>query len=507
MWRRLYLFLLLVRLYFAIQPSYIHPDEHFQGPEIIAAQVFDWPSDPPWEFTDDEPIRSYFPLWLAYGFPLTLLKWIWEGLGYGNVQPMLAFYALRIFMFILSFVLEDWALHELIPSPRDRTRAIALVASSYVTWTFQMHTFSNSIETLLVLWCIVLMRRIREHPESTMASACCGLAFMGVLGVFNRITFPAFILVPALQLIPHLFTRTMRIPILLFGSLLTMAIAVTVDTEIYASVRPSFSNLRGTTIFTPLNNLMYNLDPENLAEHGLHPYWQHFAANLPQLLGPAIPLLLFSSRKNALFWSGITGIAALSCFQHQEARFLLPAVPLLLASVKLPVRFSNIWFISWILFNATVGLLFGAYHQAGIVPAQRFLARGTNTEQITWWRTYPPPTWLGGSFLSPDVKVKDYMGTPHDQLFLELYNRAECQDERTRVSMLVAPLSAVALDPYMETPDSGMYGATIKLEEVWRTSKHIRLDDLDFAGDGVWKTLRRVIGRRGLAVYVINKKC
>ena len=38
MWRRLYLLLLAVRLYFALQPSYIHPDEHFQGPEVMASK-------------------------------------------------------------------------------------------------------------------------------------------------------------------------------------------------------------------------------------------------------------------------------------------------------------------------------------------------------------------------------------------------------------------------------------------------------------------------------------
>lgn len=36
MWRRLYLFLVLVRLWFALSPSYLHPDENFQGPEVIA---------------------------------------------------------------------------------------------------------------------------------------------------------------------------------------------------------------------------------------------------------------------------------------------------------------------------------------------------------------------------------------------------------------------------------------------------------------------------------------
>jgi phosphatidylinositol glycan class Z len=40
MWRRLYFWLLLVRFYFALQPSYIHPDEHFQGPEVMAGIPF-----------------------------------------------------------------------------------------------------------------------------------------------------------------------------------------------------------------------------------------------------------------------------------------------------------------------------------------------------------------------------------------------------------------------------------------------------------------------------------
>jgi len=30
------LLLSLIRIYFALSPSYLHPDENFQGPEIIA---------------------------------------------------------------------------------------------------------------------------------------------------------------------------------------------------------------------------------------------------------------------------------------------------------------------------------------------------------------------------------------------------------------------------------------------------------------------------------------
>jgi hypothetical protein len=31
-----YFLLILVRVYFALSPSYLHPDENFQGPEVIA---------------------------------------------------------------------------------------------------------------------------------------------------------------------------------------------------------------------------------------------------------------------------------------------------------------------------------------------------------------------------------------------------------------------------------------------------------------------------------------
>lgn len=39
MWRRVYFLLILVRVYFALSPSYLHPDENFQGPEVIAGML------------------------------------------------------------------------------------------------------------------------------------------------------------------------------------------------------------------------------------------------------------------------------------------------------------------------------------------------------------------------------------------------------------------------------------------------------------------------------------
>lgn len=89
-----------------------------------------------------------------------LLRWLWEGAGWGEVPPAVVYWTLRGMMFIFSFVLEDWAIQELASSPREQPVALLLVASSYVTWTLQTHTFSNSIETLIVLWSLVLVGRI-----------------------------------------------------------------------------------------------------------------------------------------------------------------------------------------------------------------------------------------------------------------------------------------------------------------------------------------------------------
>ena len=157
---------------------------------------------------------------------MALLKALWSRDGDGMVSATTIYYTLRMVMFALCFVLEDWAIHELVHSPRKRKNAVTLVASSYVTWTFQTHTFSNAVETLLVLWCLVLMQRIAgpsatpsspvdekpamtngAAPRSLFVTSGLALGFLVILGVFNRITFPAFLLIPGMQLLPHLLNR------------------------------------------------------------------------------------------------------------------------------------------------------------------------------------------------------------------------------------------------------------------------------------------------------------
>ncbi|KAL2752693.1 glycosyltransferase family 22 protein [Sodiomyces alcalophilus JCM 7366] len=515
MWRRTYLFLLLVRLWFALSPSYLHPDENFQGPEVIAGQIFSYPVRHTWEFTGDNPIRSVFPLWPVYGLPMLLLRWLWIGHGNdGDIPPIAVFWTLRVLMFVLSFVLEDWAIHELVHSPRHRRVAVMLVASSYVTWTYQTHTFSNAIETLVVAWSLVLIERIVEdtHKPSLIASTVLGV--VAVFGIFNRITFPAFLLIPGIRLIPHFLHRPSSFAVMALAGLITVFVAVAVDTAFYAPEAVSLTALFSRPVITPLNNLRYNISPENLAEHGLHPWYQHLLFNIPQLLGPAALLLVARPHLSLRLYSAISGIFVLSIFQHQEARFLLPTVPLILSSVQLPRnrKIMQIWTVAWIVFNAALGILMGIYHQGGIVPGQVFMSNQPDATQAIWWKTYSPPIWLLNG-KNEVLTTHDVMGLPGEQVLEQLTELATCDsplDRRRKEYLkekqgtyLIAPASATWIDPYL--PNKGLQG--LRFREVWRYQQHFNLDDLDWGEDGVWNTLTRVVGRRGLVAWRVTKSC
>ncbi|KAL8782861.1 MAG: hypothetical protein Q9213_005038 [Squamulea squamosa] len=507
MWRRTYLLLLLVRVYFALSPSYIHPDENFQGPEIIAGQIFGYPNLKTWEFTSSRPVRSLFPLWPVYGLPMLVLQWVWTETGKEAVAPQVVYYTLRLLMFILSFVLEDWAIHELVQSPRERRVAVVLVASSYVTWTCQTHTFSNAVETLVVLWSIVMIQRILDHKHrsSLLSSALLGL--LVAFGIFNRITIPAFLLPPGLYLVPHFLRKPFSLLALCTTFALTSILAIAVDTSFYhsSSTESLFHLLRSDPTITPINSILYNTSTSNLSLHGLHPPYQHLIASLPLLLGPALLLCWYIRKPNLSIISATSATILLSLIPHQEPRFLLPAVPLILSSVRLPESGASrkYWFVSWIVFNAILGVLMGVYHQGGVVPAQLWLGQepqhDTQMTKVFWWRTYSPPIWLLGG---KELVTVDLMGMRTDEMMDQISKAigGERRGEESRSVGLVAPRSSVDLDAWMERMKDVMV-----FEQLWMTKNHLNLDDLDFEEDGIRGTLERVVGRRGLVIWKVSQ--
>ncbi|KAL8908504.1 MAG: hypothetical protein Q9171_005422 [Xanthocarpia ochracea] len=433
---------------------------------------------------------------------MLVLQWVWTETGKEAVAPRVIYYALRLLMFILSFVLEDWAIHELVQSPRERRIVVVLVASSYVTWTYQTHTFSNAVETLVVLWSIVMIQRIldNKHRSSLLSSALLGslLAF----GVFNRITVPAFLLPPGLYLFPHFLRRPLSLIALSTTFILTCILAIAVDTFFYHPSTESLSQLlRSDPIITPLNSLLYNSSTANLSLHGLHPPYQHLIASLPLLLGPAFLLFWYIRKPSLSIVSALSATVLLSLIPHQEPRFLLPAVPLILSSVSLPRpgALRRYWFISWIIFNTILGVLMGIYHQGGVVPAQLWLGQhDVETTEVFWWRTYSPPVWLLGG---KELVTVDLMGMKADEM-MERISEAlgDFKGDEPRSVGLVAPRSSVDLDLWIEKTKNEML-----FEQLWMTKNHLNLDDLDFEEDGIRGTLRRVVGRRGLVIWKVSR--
>jgi GPI mannosyltransferase 4 len=238
-------------------------------------------------------------------------------------------------------------------------------------------------------------------------------------------------------------------------------VSIAADT-CYFSHHPSISR----PVITPWSNFKYNVNTLNLAEHGLHPPWTHLLVNLPCLLGPSllIPVLapqpfrtsLKQLSRDICFLCSISGLILLSSRPHQEFRFLLPIIPLLLVSLSrflppnlfLPTNTRGIsnsrprarskptnptrisrpfltqakrhygWCTAWIIFNLIAGVFMGSLHQSAIVPTTRYLSKRIRQPpfppvclhpdksdlfrqtRMIWHRTYPAPDWLFGQPLT-----------------------------------------------------------------------------------------------------------
>lgn len=266
---------------------------------------------------------------------------------------------------------------------------------------------------------------------------------------------------------------------------------------------------------------------------------------MPQLLGPAMILLLtlvypmtkdkmMAILSNCRLTAAATGTLFLSLIPHQEPRFLLPCIPLLLTCVRLP--YSTVWrrcfWISWIAFNASLGILMGVYHQGGIVPAQIAIPElvqswnaSVSQVEVFWWKTYPPPTYLlgpHGQGATLEISSVPLMGMPQAELLQTLSNNLEkygvgCRGpsllptflKTTKDFYIAAPLSAWKSGKPFDKDDLSFFTdrPALNLTHLATFPNHINLDDMDFGGDGVYNILARVVGRRGLGVWHVGRSC
>lgn len=128
------------------------------------ARIFGFPADLPWEFLTDKPIRAAVPILMFQGLPMYGLRWIWKlfmGVDAAQATPpaWMVFYVARAAMFVYSLA-ADAAIFILVSKERRRV-AMLLYASSWSTLAMQTHTFSNSIETITLLWTLVAVKELR----------------------------------------------------------------------------------------------------------------------------------------------------------------------------------------------------------------------------------------------------------------------------------------------------------------------------------------------------------
>ncbi|KAH3812999.1 GPI mannosyltransferase 4-like [Dreissena polymorpha] len=135
---------------FLPQMGYIHPDEFFQTVEVVAGDALNVSVIRTWEFTGEYPLRSMILPKLLFHPVFVLFKTVIELHG-SEVTGYTILLASRLVMLLLSFVIDLMFFRIcLMIGLRGHTPAL-IYASSYVTLTFQCHSFSNSIETVLAV--------------------------------------------------------------------------------------------------------------------------------------------------------------------------------------------------------------------------------------------------------------------------------------------------------------------------------------------------------------------
>ncbi|KAJ2346366.1 alpha 1,2 mannosyltransferase [Coemansia sp. RSA 2673] len=371
--RLLYGGLLVGRVLFSVLPSYIHPDEFFQSSEIAASDILGVTGHRTWEFSPASPVRSIVPIYLYAGIPMFFLSF------FSSLTPWTLFCASRVFMALLSFIVDLCVFGTI-----GNQRTVLLLASSYCLVVFHVHSFSNAFASVVLAVCFWMLTRVGRRWA-------VGLGVGLALGSFTHIAFPMFAwplgvasLVSATRGGRSLLANAMC---LAGGGVLAAVGMVVADSLYYGSLHwhGSYPFVSGSLTFTVLNNLSYNSQHENLATHGIQPRYMHALVNMPLLFGPLYILaiaglwgFLRSGRSSCVGMTAagsvISGVALLSIAPHQEARFLLPALPGLAISTWRYVNLApRAFWYAWIVFNAVLFVIFGGMHQAGVVPVVAFL--------------------------------------------------------------------------------------------------------------------------------------
>lgn len=309
------------------------------------------------------------------------------------------------------------------------------------------------------------MKNDRNIVSSTTVNTGLLLGIIMALGIYNRATFIIFTLMPFIMWLcsseffnmKDLFEKCApKILSTMFSGFGTSLVISLIDTYFYRGLTPAnlFLRLSEKGIYqvfikdlvtVPLNFIAYNIQPTNLAEHGIHPRITHFFGNTTILFNilAFFPLLqsfkIFKKRINSinkhemptveekLLLIYFIPILLLSIFPHQEARFLIPLLPLLcfLYGQKLFSK-SSIPRSIWIALNLICTIFFGQVHQGGVIQALEYAKINNLTGTLLFWKTYMPPRHLlHQTNEHPQLRVIDLMGSSHKYAYTQIHKTLE----------------------------------------------------------------------------------
>lgn len=291
-------------------------------------------SNPPWEFNSTFPIRSIFTPFVMIGIPyecLLLLDYTAQFYFNWNLSLRTPYWLLvfpRLYQCFLSFAI-DFSLYKICKINSEKFQnKLLLLASSYVIQVYGTHTFSNTVEMILISLLLYLvvesqtyshaiirqdvflskkykkskkpadkarLYKMKASLPSYTTRNCILISFIVVLGVFNRPTFVCFAF-PSIFFWIHrgIGFKIMnysdihyRMLLFILNSVLFSSVFIILDSFYFGYLSGieildmdiSFSNF----VVTPLNFIKYNIDSSKLAEHGLHPRITHLLVNIPIL--------------------------------------------------------------------------------------------------------------------------------------------------------------------------------------------------------------------------------
>lgn len=285
-----------------------------------------------WEFNATFPIRSIVAPYFFVKIPLNFLRFITLYVRYYLQIDLRTSYALLVFprliMVLFSFV-NDWSLYKICKSygVSYEIRMVAL-ASSFVMLVFGSRTFSNTIEMGLCSLLLNIVADAMVHSNTVifqkdflqekydaaettvervkiykMKSSLPNHSYNSfwlvsticVIGVFNRPTFLFFGMpIVFFWLLRGMGTRTisfldfnLRITALVLSAVPSIIFFIVMDSLYFGYL--SWSDIHvldigiNNFVVTPLNFIRYNSDPQNTAEHGIHPKYLHILINVPLL--------------------------------------------------------------------------------------------------------------------------------------------------------------------------------------------------------------------------------